>query len=102
VWETGLDLSVLNGSRTQHRATSSKARTFDGSNQTLYDTRHRKYDADTEAAVYLDDSQSFLNDINPGNVVRGVVVFDVPKSFTPKKVELHDSFFSGGTDVSLH
>jgi hypothetical protein len=78
-----------------------EARTFDGSNQELYDTRDRKYDADTEAAVYLDDSQSFLNEVNPGNVVRGIVVFDVPKSFTPKKVELHDSPFSGGVDVDL-
>jgi hypothetical protein len=79
-----------------------ESRTFDGSNQLLYDVKDRKFEADTEAGIYLDDSKSFLEEINPGNVVKGVVVFDVPKNFAPEKAELHDSLFSGGVEVSLH
>jgi len=33
--------------------------------------------------------------------VDGVVVFDIPKSATPTKIELHDSPFSGGVTVEL-
>lgn len=78
-----------------------ESRTFDGSNQVLYDIKDRKFEADTEAGIYLDDSKSFLEEINPGNVVRGVVVFDVPKNFTAMKAELHDSLWSGGVEISL-
>jgi len=49
----------------------------------------------------LDDSQSFLEEINPGNTVKGVVVFDVPKKFEAAKAELHDSMFSGGVEIAL-
>jgi hypothetical protein len=78
-----------------------EARTFDGSNQYLFDAGDRKYEADTEAGIYLDDSQSFLEEINPGNTVKGVVIFDVPKKFKATKAELHDSMFSGGVEVAL-
>jgi len=78
-----------------------EAQTFDDSNQTLRDTDGRKFDADSEAGIYLDDSNAFLNDINPGNTVKGIVVFDVPKDATIASLELHDSMFSGGVKVSL-
>jgi archaellum component FlaG (FlaF/FlaG flagellin family) len=78
-----------------------EAQTFDGSSQTLY-IGGKKFSADTGAAIYLKDSQSFLNDINPGNQVKGVVVFDVPKTASAfQKIELHDSAFSGGVTVVL-
>ncbi|WP_448699035.1 DUF4352 domain-containing protein [Streptomyces avidinii] len=57
--------------------------------------------ADTAAALYLDGSESFLQQINPGNVVDGIVVFDVPNGADPVRIELHDSLFSGGTTVDL-
>lgn len=57
--------------------------------------------ADTEAAIYIDASGSFLNDINPGNTVMGVVIFDMPKGTPAAIVELHDSPFSGGVKVRL-
>lgn len=78
-----------------------QAQTFDGSSQYLYDRADRKYDADSAAAVYLDSSKSFLNDINPGNAVSGIVVFDVPKATVPVRAELHDSPFSVGAKVAL-
>ncbi|OEJ27463.1 hypothetical protein AR457_26370 [Streptomyces agglomeratus] len=79
-----------------------EAQLFDGSAQKLFDAEDREFSADTTAAVYLDESQSFLNEINPGNKVKGIVVFDVPKNVKPVKIELHDSFFSGGVAVNLN
>lgn len=78
-----------------------EAQYFDGSSQKLVDTEGRTHSADSEAAIYLDDSNSFLNEINPGNTVKGVVVFDIPKDATPASLELHDSAFSGGVTVAL-
>lgn len=74
---------------------------FDGGNVMGYDAQGREFSADTEAAIYLDDSNSFLNEINPGNVVDGVVVFDVPEDLELRRLELHDSLFSGGVEVTL-
>jgi pyruvate/2-oxoglutarate dehydrogenase complex dihydrolipoamide acyltransferase (E2) component len=51
--------------------------------------------------LYLEDSKSFLEDINPGNGVNGTLVYDVPKNFKPAKIELHDAAFSGGVEVTL-
>lgn len=81
--------------------TGSEAQTFDGSSQKLFDANDRTCSADTEAAMYLDESQSFLNEINPGSKVKGIVVFDVPNNVTPVKMELHDSPFSDGVNVNL-
>jgi hypothetical protein len=78
-----------------------EAQTLDGSNQYMYASGGKRYDADTEAAIYLDDSKTFLEEINPGNAVNGIVIFDVPKSAKPERLELHDSAFSGGVEVSL-
>ncbi|MFI7353616.1 DUF4352 domain-containing protein [Streptomyces avidinii] len=78
-----------------------RAQTFDGADQKLIDRNGSEYSADTAAALYLDGSESFLQQINPGNVVDGIVVFDVPKGAEPVRMELHDSMFSGGTTVDL-
>lgn len=77
------------------------AQHFDGSNQKLIDAQGRQFSADGAAAFYLDESDSFLNQVNPGNSVNGIVVFDAPKDVQPTKIELHDSPFSGGVTVTL-
>ncbi|MFE5336815.1 DUF4352 domain-containing protein [Isoptericola sp. NPDC056573] len=78
-----------------------EAQYFDGSSQSLVDTKGRTHSADSEAGIYLDESNSFLNEINPGNKVDGVVVFDIPQNATPATLELHDSMFSGGVEVAV-
>jgi len=77
------------------------AQMFDGSSQKLVDTAGREHSADSSAAIYLGDSNSFLTDINPGNSVQGTVVFDIPADAVPATISLHDSFFSGGVEVAL-
>jgi hypothetical protein len=47
------------------------------------------------------DSESFFTEINPGNSVDGVLVFDVPEGLSPTAIELHESMFSSGALVSL-
>jgi hypothetical protein len=79
-----------------------EAQLFSGSSQKLIDSRNRKYDTDTGAAALgLKNSNAFLNNINPGNTVNGILLFDVPKNFKIKAVELHDSIFSDGVTVAL-
>lgn len=63
-----------------------------------------EYSADDTATLYAGPSGStstWLNNINPGNSVSGVIVFDVPKDVTPTQAELHDSAFSGGVKINL-
>lgn len=79
-----------------------KAQGFFGSNQKLLNAQNQQYAADDSAGVYLDQSYSTqFSNINPGNSVEGVVVFDIPKDQTPVTAELHDSAFSSGVKVSL-
>ncbi|MEH0820713.1 MULTISPECIES: DUF4352 domain-containing protein [unclassified Micromonospora] len=79
-----------------------EAQMFDGSSQKAYAADGTEYSADGGAAIYANkNAETFLNDINPGNQVSGVVVFDIPKNVKLTKLELHDSPFSGGVDVAL-
>ena len=75
---------------------------FDGSNQIAYGPNNVMYENDGEAELYANsDTQTFLNEINPGNSVNGVLVFDIPKDAKITKLELHDSAFSGGVTVQV-
>ncbi|MFC7025454.1 DUF4352 domain-containing protein [Promicromonospora thailandica] len=78
-----------------------QSQTFFGDNVSASDAEMREFSSDTEAAIYLDESNSFINEINPGNSTAGIVVFDVPKDVKLTALELHDSAFSGGVAVSL-
>ncbi|MCT9932240.1 DUF4352 domain-containing protein [Planotetraspora sp. A-T 1434] len=79
-----------------------EAQMFSDSAQKLIDGKDRQFEADSGAAALgLKDSNAFLNTINPGNAVNGILLFDVPKNFQLKAVELHDSMFSDGVTVSL-
>jgi hypothetical protein len=78
-----------------------EAQLLTDSAQTVFDAKGRKFSADTAAAIYLEDNDVFLNEINPGNTVKGILVFDMPKDAKPASIELHDSAFSGGVSVAL-
>ncbi|WP_460525889.1 DUF4352 domain-containing protein [Flindersiella endophytica] len=78
-----------------------EAGTFFGDNQYALDAGGRQFSADGEAAIYLEDSESLLEQINPGNKLSGIVVFDVPKGTKIQKLELHDSAFSDGAIVTV-
>jgi hypothetical protein len=79
----------------------SEGKLFDGSSQYAYGDGVR-YTHDGVAETYANkDAATFLNTINPGNTVSGVLVFDIPAGKKITKVELHDSPFSGGVTVDV-
>jgi hypothetical protein len=81
----------------------SESQTLDDGSQYVFDSKGRKFSADSEADILINGSGNsvFLNDINPGNTVHGKIVFDLPKRDHAVKAELHDSAFSNGVTVSL-
>jgi hypothetical protein len=76
-------------------------RSFDADNQFAYSADGAKLSADGLATLSLDDANSFLNEINPGNSVKGVVAFDIPKGSKIEHLELHDDFLSQGVAVTV-
>ena len=78
-----------------------KAQLLDSSSQKAFNPQGQEFSSDGAAAIYLDHSNTFLNEINPGNSVKGIVVFDIPKDAKLSRLELHDSFMSGGVIVTL-
>jgi hypothetical protein len=79
-----------------------EAQSMFADNQYLFDEKGRKSSADIDAAMYMGDrAQTLWEEINPGNVLKGIVVFDIPRNAEPTSLELHDSMFSGGVTVSL-
>lgn len=71
-------------------------------NQYVHDDQGRRHSASSQATMALEgNSDSWISEINPGNRVDGVFVFDLPTSAGPVRAELHDSAFSGGVEVSL-
>ncbi len=81
----------------------SEAQTLDDSSQFVFDAAGRKFDASSQADIYINGSSDsvFLQDINPGNTVHGKIAFDLPAGDKAVKAELHDSTFSDGVTVSL-
>ncbi len=79
-----------------------KQQYFSISDQKLLNSAGQQYTADSTATLYNGgNSQPLLAQINPGNSVEGVLVFDIPKEQTPVFAELHDSAFSNGVKVTL-
>jgi Domain of unknown function (DUF4352) len=79
-----------------------EAQLFDGSSQKAHDAKGTEFSNDSGAEMYANEgSPTFLQEINPGNQVKGRLVFDVPKKTKLAKIELHDSPFSGGVTVNL-
>jgi hypothetical protein len=78
-----------------------EAQLLDASSQKALDAAGKEYSADSSAAMYLGDSNTFLNQLNPGSTVNGQMVYDVPVGTQLTKLELHDSPFSGGVTVTI-
>lgn len=78
------------------------AELFNDSSQQALDAAGNTYSVDSGAAVYANgDSSTFLEDINPGNTVKGFLVFDVPDGTKLESVVLHESMYTAGIKVPL-
>jgi hypothetical protein len=71
---------------------------FAEEDQYLFDGERRKSEGRQR---YIDRGDLFLADINPGNTVGGVLVFDIASDAVPAWIELHASPVSGGVTVLL-
>ena len=81
--------------------TGAESQLMDASSQYLF-IGDKEYSTSSDALLAVDDSENFfLEEINPGNFVEGVMVFDIPVGGQPDRLELHDSPFSGGVTVSI-
>ncbi len=65
-----------------------------------------KYASSGTAALYYAtekglDSTNWAKEINPGNQLSAVVMFDIPVDKKIDRVKLHDSAYSGGVDVTV-
>lgn len=79
-----------------------EAQAFSDSSQKAFGADKTQYTTDSAAGIYANpDAATLFNQINPGNQVTGVLVYDIPAGATIAKLELHDSPFSGGVTVQL-
>ena len=83
---------------------SDEAQSLFSNDQKLIDSKGREFAADDTATIYASSGGSgstWFDEINPGNSVKGDIIFDVPKGAKITTAELHDSSFSGGVKVDL-
>ncbi len=79
-----------------------RSQTLDGNDQKAIGPGGTQYSDDAVAEFDANSNhQAFLDQINPGNSVQGLVVFDIPKTATITSLQLHDSPFSDGVTVNV-
>ena len=72
------------------------------SNQKAKTANGATYAPDDMATITVNsDKNVWLAEVNPGNSIDGLLVFDMPAGAAPASVELHDSAFSGGVTIAL-
>jgi hypothetical protein len=75
---------------------------FLGRLQKVSDAAGTEFSSDELAGLLASrETQTSLRKIGPGTKASGKIVFDVPKGTKLTTMELHDSYFSGGTRVAL-
>jgi hypothetical protein len=72
---------------------------FSDDNQKLLNASGQQFSSDSTAAGRL-DADTWV-EINPGNSIDTIVVFDIPADMVPAAIQLHDSAFSRGVRVPL-
>ncbi len=78
------------------------AEVFLDASQKAYDAKGTEFTVDSGAATWANkDYSTFLETINPGNQVKGKLVFDVPAGTKLAHVVLHESMFTAGVKVPL-
>ncbi|GIG57584.1 hypothetical protein Lfu02_19560 [Longispora fulva] len=76
--------------------------TFSVVNQHGWGLKGVYYDTDEVATAFANVEQSlWMSRLNPGNVIFGVIVFDIPTQGSLEKLELHDAPSSGGVVVKV-
>lgn len=75
---------------------------FDSSTISGVDNLGRQMSSDGSATLWANNgAAAFLNQINPGNTVKAVIVFDVPAGATLNELLVKDSPWSVGAKITL-
>ncbi|GAB3274643.1 DUF4352 domain-containing protein [Microbacterium lacusdiani] len=64
-----------------------EAESFSDMNAKVYDAEGREFEANSAAGIYIDGNDSLFGEINPGNTLQGVLVFDLPADATAERLE---------------
>ena len=80
--------------------TGDAAEYFLDSEQKLIDDSDRQHST-SSASWMLDEESLFLTEINPGNRVEGVLLYDIPTDAAPTAIDLQAGLFSSPVRVSL-
>lgn len=80
--------------------TGDKAEYFLDSEQKLVDEQGRQHSTSSSSWL-LDEESLWLTEINPGNTVEGVLLYDIPADATPVTVELRGGLFGKVVKVEL-
>ncbi|RIK17443.1 MAG: DUF4352 domain-containing protein, partial [Acidobacteria bacterium] len=80
--------------------TGTEADYFLDSEQKLVDDQDRQHST-SSAAWMLDEESLFLTEVNPGNKVEGVLLYDVPVDAVPVAVDLQAGWLSTPVRVAL-
>jgi len=70
----------------------------------LIDDAGREFSADSTATLYAssdDAGNTWFDEINPGNTVKGDILFDVSKGANIVKAKFQAGLFSGGVEIDL-
>jgi len=78
------------------------AEVFNDFTQKAYAADGTEFSPDSGAGTWVNkDTSTFLESINPGNTVKGKLVFDVPEGAKLSSLVLHESEFTAGVKVPL-
>ena len=61
----------------------------------------KEFSPDAGNSIYLDEKNIFIEEINPGNSLKGVGLFDIPKGAELDRLTFKDGIFTSGVQVSL-
>ncbi|WP_194793125.1 DUF4352 domain-containing protein [Raineyella fluvialis] len=82
--------------------TGKSSKTFDSNLVKLYDKDAIEYSSDSTAEIYANDqNHTFLEQVNPGNTVKGLLVFDIPKDVQPTQLGVRGGMFGAEKKISL-
>jgi hypothetical protein len=78
------------------------AEVFNDFTQKAYEADGTEFSPDSGAGTWVNkDASTFLESINPGNTVKGKLVFDIPDGAKLSSIVLHESEFTAGVKVPL-
>ncbi|MFK5644912.1 DUF4352 domain-containing protein [Ornithinimicrobium sp. LYQ121] len=80
--------------------TGDSAEYFFDSDQSLVDDQDRQHSTSSSSWL-LDEESLFLAEINPGNTIEGVLLYDIPADAVPTAVDLQAGWLSSSVRVSL-